>query len=72
MDREKKKKGRQGNKEMKDVGGNEELQEKPDCLSNKGRVIEKRWMKRNLFLIGNVYFVIIFFGMLIDKENRKK
>lgn len=48
MDREKKKKGSQGNKEMKDVGGNEELQEKPECLSNKGRVIEKRWMKRKL------------------------
>ena len=46
MDTEKKKKGSQGNREMKDVEGNEELQEKPECLSNKGREIEKRWMKR--------------------------
>lgn len=35
--RKEKKKGSQGNREMKDVEENEELHEKPECLSNKGR-----------------------------------
>ena len=44
----KKKKGSQGNREMKDVEENEELHEKPECLSNKGREDVNRWMKRKL------------------------
>ena len=33
---------------MKDVEENEELHEKPECLSNKGREDVNRWMKRKL------------------------